>query len=126
MGNYRVDRERLKAYPTEEIFRILKNDRDDYTDEAIRMFEEILAERGVASDPVGTRAEIAPQTSSASFGIGPVKGPADAVRILNKLLDDVISGKIDPASAQAATNIIMALLQALEQEAVQEEDYQPQ
>ena len=45
MAEFKVDRALLEANSTEEIVRILQEERDDYTPEAIRIFEEILQER---------------------------------------------------------------------------------
>ena len=48
MTDYGLDRSKLEDLSTEEIQKILKRERDDYTPEAIAIFEEILASRGVA------------------------------------------------------------------------------
>ena len=45
MAEFKVDRALLEANSTEEIVKILQEERDDYTPEAIRIFEEILQER---------------------------------------------------------------------------------
>ncbi len=45
MADFKVDRTLLEANSTEEIIRILQQERDDYTPEAIRIFEDILRER---------------------------------------------------------------------------------
>ncbi len=120
MSEYGIDRARLEELPTEEIVRILRQERDDYTPEAIRVFREILADRGHENDGSTLRA-----TTLSSGGTGEVMGsmkvdalrsPTDAIRILNGVLAGVLDGSIEPQVAQAATNVVMAILHALEQE----------
>ena len=45
MAEFKVDRALLEVNSTEEILKILQEERDDYTPEAIKVFEEILQER---------------------------------------------------------------------------------
>jgi hypothetical protein len=61
---YNIDRSLLESKTTEEIMRILKKERDDYTPEAIELFEEILAQRGVGG---GETTAISSGTSSVRF-----------------------------------------------------------
>jgi len=119
MDNYRIDRSRLEALPTGEILRVLKEEREDYTPEAIEMLEEILGERGVdrgyseaqvlRPDPAGSSTD---QLSAEDIL---VKTPGDAVKVLDGLLKQVLDGTVDPQVAQVASNIVMAILRAMEQ-----------
>jgi hypothetical protein len=121
MGSYRVDRSLLESFSTEEIRRILKKERDDYTPEAVEILEEILASRGggesssaVVQAPRGRTPEGARQSDPA--GLQMIRNPSDAVRVLNDLLAGVLGGTVDPEVARAAAQIVLALLRALEQE----------
>jgi len=120
MSWYTIDRARLEENSTEEILRILKEDREDYTSEAIRTFEEILKARGVSrTDPAGVarpRASAAASSDDQLSGDALVRGPGDAVRVLNDLLQGVLKGTVDVQVAQTATNIVLATLRALEME----------
>lgn len=124
MAGYQVDRTRLEALPTDEIVRILREERDDYTREAIRILEEILESRGV-SGPRG--AGMAGRTAlSASGDVTDVpgdlivRGPKDAVAVLNDLLKGVLEGTMEPQAAQVAANVVMAILRAIEQDYITE------
>lgn len=119
MTLYTVDRFKLETKSTEEILRILKEERDDYTPEALHIFEEILEARGVnrPGSPrlTGTGKESAGAPfRSAESAAASIASPADAVRVLNDLLDRVLSGTLDPGTAQVAANVVMMILQALE------------
>ena len=119
MTAYRVDRSRLEALSTSEIVRILKEEKEDYTPEALAILSQILGERGVGrslSDAdaarVGFAGTVAEQLSAADVL---VKTPGDAVRDLDGLLKQVLDGTVDPQVAQVASNIVMAILRAMEQ-----------
>lgn len=120
MTNYGVDRAMLESLSTEEILRILKEQRDDYTAPAIEIFEEILAERGVHQGESTLRAQGTGSGASTGF-TGPaadvwIRNPGDAVRVLNNVLGEVLNGTIEPQAAQAATSVVMGILHALEQQ----------
>lgn len=118
MAQYTVDRSALESKPTEEIIRILKHERDDYTEEAIEIFEEILEERGYGSDH-SQRGRRAPAEGSAPMihmEDYQINSPREAIAALNHLLQGVMDGSIDLQKAQVASNLIMGLLHALERE----------
>lgn len=128
MAQYEVDRRLLETFSTDEILRILKQERDDYTEEAIAIFHEILQARGVdVRNPPG-RARGAASGSSAALSASPetadflVRAPSDAVQVLNHLLDGVIKGTIEPQAAQVASSIVMGILHAMEQEFMSESE----
>lgn len=119
MVSYKIDKSLLESKPTEEILHILRKERDDYTPEAIKAFEEILAQRGVAGPE---SAGIAPSASDIRTASGVklsggvmIRNPSDAVRVLNDLLSGVLGGTIDPKVAEVSTNLVMAILRAMEQ-----------
>jgi hypothetical protein len=121
MAEFKVDRALLEANSTKEIVRILQEDRDDYTPEAIRIFEEILQERQgkeMSRDTI----EATTAKSDSPFPVFQATGevlihkPGDAVRILNDLLSGVLNGSTDPQVAQVAAGIVMGILRAMEQE----------
>jgi hypothetical protein len=122
MASYEIDRKLLESKSTEEITRILRKERDDYTPEALEILEEILQSRGADSlpseagrpGPTGIRAD-AYQT-----GGDLIQTPGDAVRELNHLLAGVLSGTTDPSVAQVASNIVMGILRAMEMEFMRE------
>jgi len=121
MAEFQVDRALLETNSTKEIVRILQEERDDYTPEAIRIFEEILQERqgkeishGV-SQATSTKSDD-PFPVFQSTGEVLVHKPGDAVRILNDLLSGVLNGSTDPQVAQVAAGIVMGILRAMEQE----------
>jgi hypothetical protein len=121
MSEYKVDRERLEAHSTEQILRILREERDDYTPEAIRIFEDIIKDRGLqtAESPraaVGTSSGRTPAPLTSGGKKTMIRNPADAVHVLNDLLSGVLDGTVDPQAAAVAANIVMAILRALEQE----------
>ncbi len=120
MSEYGIDRARLDELSTEEIVRILREEKDDYTRDAISVFQEILSERGYADD--GSSLD---RSSPGSHGTGratrimageTVRSPTDAIRVLNSVLTGVLDGSLEPQTAQAATNVVLGILHALEQE----------
>jgi hypothetical protein len=122
MASYEIDRKLLESKSTEEIARILRKERDDYTPEAIEILEEILQSRAAVSSasgvsnpaPTGIRVEAYQSAGD------PVRTPGDAVRELNHLLAGVLNGTMDPQVAQVASNIVMGILRAMEMEFMQE------
>ncbi len=122
MAEFQVDRALLETNSTKEIVRILQEERDDYTPEAIRIFEEILQERqgkeishGVSQATTTTKSD-GPFPVFQSTGEVLIHKPGDAVRILNDLLSGVLNGSTDPQVAQVAAGIVMGILRAMEQE----------
>lgn len=121
MAEFKVDRALLEANSTEEIVRILQEERDDYTPEAIRIFEEILKERqgkeiSRGPGPAISDKSAAPTPVFRATGTVLIQKPGDAVRILNDLLSGVLNGSTDPQVAQVAAGIVMGILRAMEQE----------
>jgi len=120
MSDYGIDRDRLEELPTEDIVRILKEETDDYTPEAISIFREILASRGYSDDGSSLRRPAAGSSGTAgstAFASGAtIRHPSDAIRVLNGVLAGVLNGNMEPQVAQAATTVVMAILHALEQE----------
>jgi len=122
MATYEIDRKLLESKSTEEISKILRNERDDYTPEAIEILEQILKSRSMETSssrvsdiqPAGVRVE-----GYQSAG-DPVRTPGDAVRELNHLLAGVMNGTMDPQVAQVASNIVMGILRAMEMEFMHE------
>lgn len=121
MAEFKVDRALLEANSTEEILRILQEERDDYTPEAIKVFEGILQERR-GKDVSGGETQATAAKPDRAFPVFQPSGevlihkPGDAVRILNDLLSGVLSGSMDPQVAQVASGIVMGILRAMEQE----------
>jgi hypothetical protein len=121
MAEFKVDRALLEANSTEEIAKILQEERDDYTPEAIRIFEEILQERQGKEISRGA-SQATNEKSNTPFPVFRATGelliqkPGDAVRILNDLLSGVLNGSTDPQVAQVAAGIVMGILRAMEQE----------
>jgi hypothetical protein len=121
MADFKVDRALLEANSTEEIIRILQEERDDYTPEAIKIFENILRERRGKDENFGAGQAAAAKTDSPLSVFRPsgevlIHKPGDAVRILNDLLSGVLNGGMDPQVAQVASSIVMGILRAMEQE----------
>jgi hypothetical protein len=120
MAGYKVDRALLESYSTEEILRVLREEKDDYTPEAIKVFHRILEARGVsgnASSEVHHAQAPGPVASEANPGRDVlIRSPGDAVGILNGLLSGVLSGTVDPERAQVALNLVMGILRAMEQD----------
>jgi hypothetical protein len=121
MAEFKVDRALLEANSTEEIVKILQEERDDYTPDAIRIFEEILQERQGKAISRGA-SQVTTEKSNTPFPVFQATGevliqkPGDAVRILNDLLSGVLNGSTDPQVAQVAAGIVMGILRAMEQE----------
>ncbi len=117
---YNIDRSVLESKSTEEILHILKEERDDYTPEAIEVFEKILEVRGavgsVSSGLSSHKATVQSAPGLSTSGDALVRNPSDAVRVLNALLGGVLNGSIDPKVAEVSTNLVMAILRAMEQE----------
>jgi hypothetical protein len=121
MAEFKVDRALLEVNSTDEIIRILQEERDDYTPEAIRIFEEILKERqgkemSRGPGPETSEKSVPPSPVFQSTGAVLIQKPGDAVRILNDLLSGVLNGSTDPQVAQVAAGIVMGILRAMEQE----------
>ena len=106
---YRVDRTLLEQKPTEEILRILVEEREDYTQEAIAMLEKILEFRGITVESDDATIE-EPQSEGVL-----IRSASDAVPVMNDLLNGVLHGTIDPDVGEAAAHIVMCILQALDQ-----------
>ncbi|MGB6064461.1 MAG: hypothetical protein WBG50_06610 [Desulfomonilaceae bacterium] len=127
MVEIKVDRAVLEANSTEEIIRILQEERDDYTPEAIKIFEEILRERrgqdvylgGSERDP-GKSEHLSPVYAASREPL--IRRPVDAVRVLNDLLGAVLNGSMEPETAQVASGIVMGILRAMEQEFMTESE----
>lgn len=124
MNAYKVDRAMLEAHSSAEIRRILREERDDYTPEALKIFEEILQERG---ESLSSQAAVVTGVGSleekrAFFGPEEslVQSPADARRVLDEVLRGVLDGSVEPQVGQAVSSIVMAMLRAMELEYVSE------
>lgn len=126
MAHYKVDRALLESHSTEDILRMLREERDDYTTEALDILEEILEARGVhrpgASPPVPGRHPAAGLDVHSEVTETMIQSPSDAVRVLNDLLAGVLDGTVDSDVAQAATNVVLAILRALEQKFMTESE----
>lgn len=123
MGTYDIDRNLLASKSTEEILRILKEERDDYTPEAIRIFEKILEARGVEL----TTSKASDDSKSATWRVPGteeelVSSPRDAIKVLNDLLSRVLNGTLEPEKAQIAANIVLGILRAIEQDLMTESE----
>jgi hypothetical protein len=123
MGSYEIDRNLLANKSTEEILRILKEERDDYTPEAIRIFEKILEARGMVqgsssgSDAAKLSAQRVSRPEQAMVG-----SAADAIGVLNDLLGRVLDGTLEPRTGEVASNIVLAILKAIEQDLMTESE----
>lgn len=123
MSDYRVDRSLLDGKSTDEIMRILRDERDDYTDEAIEILEEILRSRGIADSEViliESAAESRTALKNKVTGNIDIKSPKDAVKVLNQILNRLLDGSMEPEVGQACVNTILAILKSLEQEFMSE------
>jgi hypothetical protein len=122
MVSYEIDRKLLESKSTEEIKRILRNERDDYTPEALEILEEILQSRSADYLPseAGSPGAIGIRSEAYSIGRDLIQNPGDAVRELNHLLTAVLNGTMDPQMAQVASNIVMGILRAMEMEFMRE------
>ncbi len=130
MVEIKVDRDVLEANSTEEIIRILREERDDYTPEAIKIFEEILRERrGPEINRESSEPDPAIPDRISPVYAAPreplIRRPADAVRVLNDLLSGVLNGSTEPQVAQVASGIVMGILHAIEQELMTESEETP-
>jgi len=128
MLEYRVDRTQLETFSTEEIKRILKEEHDDYTPEAIEIFQDILEERGVQEAVGASRSTARLQSHAHSVPEGVemiVNSAQDAVRVLNNLLSQLLNGTLDPEVAKVASGIVMGILRAREQEFMTEPEQEP-
>jgi len=120
MPGYSIDRERLEALSSQEILRILREERDDYTPEALHIFEDILESRGIAPrrDGMGRKApfaatDIASDRDSSDLLI---QSPRDGVVLLNKLLKGLLDGSMEPQVVQIGSQVISNILRAMEQD----------
>ncbi len=124
MGVYKIDRSLLETHSSAEIRRILREERDDYTPEAIEAFEEILAARGEALASHAEKTELSPSGSLNRPFANPedrlIRSPADASRVLDEILKGILSGSMEPQVGQAASGVVMAILRAMELEYVSE------
>ncbi len=127
MADYSVDRTVLEEKSTEEILEILKYERDDYTPEAIEIFEDILEKRGHGKGATAKRAGIIAQGGAQMEDPGSfqVNNPQEAIGVLNYLLQGVMDGSIDLQKAQVASNLVLALLGALEREFMSDQGEPP-
>jgi hypothetical protein len=126
MSAYKVDRSLLETHSTTEIRRILRDERDDYTPEAIKVLEQILEARGAsyssqAESVAGSASGLARRSLADTEGrlIG---SPADASRVLDEVLKGVLAGSVEPQVGQAASSIVMAILRAMELEYLSESE----
>lgn len=118
MSTVEIDREMLETFSTSEIKRILREEYDDYTEEALEIFRDILEARG---DEGRTRvseaipAGIKDQSLKNHFtSTLPINNPVEAVEFLNDLLSGVMNDRIDHAKADVGVKIVLALLKAHE------------
>ncbi len=51
-----------------------------------------------------------------------VRSPADAIRVMNDLLGRVLDGTLEPEKAQVASNIVLGILRAIEQDLMSESE----
>jgi hypothetical protein len=122
MGSYEIDRNLLASKSTEEILRILQEERDDYTPEAIRIFEKILEARGIHHMSSSSESDPAKSAASRAPGSGQVmvSSAADGIRVLNDLLGRVLDGTLEPRTGEVASNIVLGILRAIEQDLMTE------
>jgi hypothetical protein len=119
MNQYKVDRAMLETFSTEEIQRILDEEVDDYTPEAIAVFRDILQTRGIAAGNDITESLGFASAQSRNYSSIMIKSPRDALFFLNDTLQGVLEGRISPAKGQAAATIVEAMLKAVEQDYMQ-------
>jgi hypothetical protein len=122
MNAYKVDRSLLEAHSSAEIRRILREERDDYTPEALKIFEEVLASRG---ETLTSHGAAVVNVASGSAGLSQLNledrligSPTDARRVLDGVLKGVLAGSVDPQMGQAVSSIVMTMLRAMELEYV--------
>lgn len=130
MAGYSVDRARLEGLSTAEIQRILREEQDDYTSEALDIFREILDSRGAGIRIHPAKEAVSmkniPQDNLPGDGADHlIQSPGDAVVMLNDILAQLLAGKLDPHVAQAASQVIMSILRAMEQDYLTESQEEP-
>ncbi len=118
MSTVEIDREMLETFSSSEIKRILREEYDDYTEEALEIFRDILEARGDdyrtrSSDPVPAAITGEPPRNNFAGSL-PINNPEDAVEFLNYLLSGVMNDTIDHAKADVGARIVLALLKAQE------------
>ena len=118
MSTVEIDREMLETFSSSEIKRILREEYDDYTEEALEIFRDILEARGDdyrtrSSDSVPPGIKGEPQRNHFTGSL-PINNPQDAVEFLNDLLSGVMNNEIDFAKADVSVKIALALLKAQE------------
>ncbi len=114
MADFKVDRSLLEANSTEEIIRILQQERDDYTPEAIeilkRSFRKDAAERKISALPRQSAAE----TDSAFQGFKPRASiDPQAWRCSENSERPAqwrLKWELNPQVAQVASEIVMGIL----------------
>jgi hypothetical protein len=106
---YRVDRTLLEQKPTDEILRILDEESDDYTREAIEIMEDILKSRGISVDSIEDDSDV-PFSGQIA-----IHSAADAIPVMNEVLNGVLQGTMDPEVGKAAAQIVTCILQAFDQ-----------
>lgn len=120
MPGYTIDRSRLESLPTEEIERILREESDDYTPEALSIFKEILKARGVDSRQASNDRHPAPPkidvSSIALSSVLPIRTPSDGVLVLNKLLMGLFDGTMEPRVVEIGVQVVNSILRAMEQD----------
>lgn len=121
MPGYSIDRARLEALPSEEIQRILREERDDYTPEAIIIFQEILQSRGIGAGEnqrdrqgLSSKGEFLSSQDISSEVL--IRNPRDGVILLNKLLKGLLDGTMEPQVVHVGSQVITNILHAMEQE----------
>lgn len=118
MSDVTIDREMLESFSTSEIRRILREDYDDYTPEAIDIFKDILESRGDADIPpvaISTPGSGLAQKKEDRFtGSCEIYNPRDAINFLNSLLSGVMNDTIAPEKAAVGVEIVLAILKANE------------
>ena len=118
MSTVEIDREMLETFSSSEIKRILREEYDDYTEEALEIFRDILEARGDdyrtrSSDSAPAAIKGEPQRNHFAGSL-PINNPEGAVEFLNDLLSGVMNNEIDFAKADVSVKIALALLKAQE------------
>jgi len=130
MAGYSVDRARLEGLPTAEIQRILREEQDDYTPEALDIFRDILESRGDGLRSQSAKEAVSMQTiprhNLSGHGADHlIQSPGDAVVMLNDILRKLLDGELDPHVAQSASQVVMSILRAMEQDYLTELQEEP-
>jgi hypothetical protein len=123
MKSYKVDRSLLEAHSSADIRRILREERDDYTPEALKIFEEILESRGEAlSAQAAAMANASAIAGHSEMHLEDslIRSPADARRLLDDVLRAVLAGSMEPQVGQSVSSIVMTMLRAIEMEYLSE------